>query len=217
MYIISLNTYTDILRLYYETVLASQISFRFFLSHVLYPSINACLEKVNWRHPKEHKEELSDFNVTLVDQKATQKLLTKALDSLKAPEGSSWGWCLAAIVVPSEGHLVGIRNNIKNTFPYRISYKRWGYTCQRFSPALGNLGCQGFYQEAPALVQSSDVPEAGWDHRINPPTKMGSPGFPDISQISRRASRTTRRARVAMQWCNCCRKLSWTPRCFSWG
>eukprot|EP00434_Breviolum_minutum_P045103 symbB.v1.2.040366.t1/scaffold7174.1/size12882/1 len=50
---------------------------------------------------EEHKEELSDFNVTLVDQKATQKLLTKALDSLK-----------------------------------------------------------GFYQEAPALVQSSDVPEA---------------------------------------------------------
>ena len=68
-------------------VLASQISFRFFLSHVLYPSIKACLEKVNWRHPKEHKEELSDFNVTLVDQKATQKLLTKALDSLKAQKG----------------------------------------------------------------------------------------------------------------------------------
>ena len=144
---------------------------------MLYPSIKACLEKVNWRHPKEHKEELSDFNVTLVDQKATQKLLTKALDSLKAPEGSSWGWCLAAIVVPSEGHLVGIRNNIKNTFPYRISYKLGGYTCQRFSPALGNLGCQGFYQEAPALVQSSDVPEAGWDHRINPPKKWAPQGF----------------------------------------
>ena len=44
-------------------------------------------KKGNWRHPKEHKEELSDFNVTLVDQKATQKLLTKALDSLKAQKG----------------------------------------------------------------------------------------------------------------------------------
>jgi len=55
---------------------------------------------------EEHKEELSDFNVTLVDQKATQKLLTKALDSLK-----------------------------------------------------------GFYQEAPALVQSSDVPEGFKDYK----------------------------------------------------